>query len=113
MHPLPSDTARDSHSRPQSSLCHRTARRAQACVQVLRVPGTPRNHAAVDWILPIDIDPVKDSWRTDSWGKIATDVDIDARTHKLANVGRLGGIGEALRVCPSSKRNEDFQFGKL
>src|SRR5215510_15399050 len=77
--------------------------------RVFRLSGTT---AADNGIFPVDINTVENSWGLDAGGEVASDKSIDAGADKIAHVFRLRGAGKTAGLVPSSKGDENFQFGK-
>ena len=78
------------------------------------IPGVFRktlSHAAFHRILPININAIEDSRGMNARGKISFDKSMDAGAYKFAHMIGFSGAGKALRLAPSTKRYDHFQFG--
>src|SRR5215471_14703878 len=80
--------------------------------EIAGVLGKTRARASFHRILPVNINAVEDSGHMDARRKISPDKCLHTRVHELAHVLGLSGAGKALRLAPSAKRDDDFQFGK-
>src|SRR5262249_20711837 len=103
---------RGSEQKSWAQRVHLMAKLRQHRRKVFRVFRLSGTTAADNGIFPVDINTVENSWGLDAGGEVASDKSIDAGADKIAHVFRLRGAGKTAGLVPSSKGDENFQFGK-
>src|SRR5207249_1433833 len=79
--------------------------------EVCRIFLAPRCHATLNRILPVNIDPVKNSRAFHAGRKMPFNEGFYARANKLFEMLRLNGAREPIGLPPAAKGDHQLQVG--
>ena len=67
--------------------------------------------AALDWILPVNINAIKNARSLNTVGEVAGNEGLHAGANEIAQMLRRSRAGKTLRLSPAAEGDEDLQIG--